>query len=102
MPLEIDPESLRATAGSLALLPLEIDRAPRLDADPVSNSLRATSVGAALSKSNAASTRAKEVLKARYNQFSALLMVSADTFNGADEDVAGRLAAAGDINAGIR
>ncbi|MFI9536813.1 hypothetical protein ACIG56_26630 [Nocardia fusca] len=102
MPLEIDPESLRATAGTLALLPLEIDSAPRLDADPVADSLKATSVGASLSQSNAASTRAKEVLKARYNQFSALLMISADTFNGADEDVANRLSAAGDINTGIR
>ncbi|MGV9541708.1 hypothetical protein [Nocardia beijingensis] len=100
MGFEVDPDTLRAAAGSMALLPGEIDRAPHLGADPVAAKLKGSSVGMALSGSDGRSRTAKDVLRARFNQFSALLALSADKFQNTDADAANRLAAVADINSG--
>ncbi|MEU2034948.1 hypothetical protein [Nocardia amamiensis] len=96
----MDPDGLRAAAGALALLPTQIDNAPHLGAGPVADKLKGLSVGAELAKSDPASKLAKDVLKARFNEFSALLALSADTFNGTDLDAAQRIAAVADLNSG--
>ncbi|MFF0494653.1 hypothetical protein ACFYTQ_37030 [Nocardia sp. NPDC004068] len=100
MTFEVNPDGLRAAGGALALLPTDIDNAPKLDAEPVATSLAGLTVGAELAESNAASTRAKELLKARFNEFSALLVVCADNFHGSDQEAAQRIAAVADLNSG--
>ncbi|MFI7192025.1 hypothetical protein ACIBQ0_20000 [Nocardia nova] len=100
MTFQVNPDGLRAAAGELALLPTEVDDAPKLDADPVAKLLAGLSVGTELGKSNAASTQAKDVLKARFDEFSALLVTCADSFHGNDQDAAQRLAAVADLNSG--
>ena len=49
---------------------------------------------------NPASTRAKKLLKARFNQLSGLMAMSANSFQGSDDEAARRTAEAGDINSG--
>ncbi|MFI9511399.1 hypothetical protein [Nocardia sp. NPDC052566] len=101
MPLRVSPESLRSAAGTLSLLPTEIDRAPHLGAGPPAAKLMSGSaVGTALGTTDPLSKRAKDVLKARFNEFAAVLALSADTFQGTDADAAQRLAALSDINSG--
>lgn len=100
MTFEVSPDGLRAAGGAVALLPTDIDNAPKLDADPVAKSLAGLAVGAELAKSNAASTQAKDLLKARFNEFSALLVVCADNFHGNDQEAAQRIAAVADLNSG--
>lgn len=100
MTFEVDPDGLRAAAGVLALLPDEIGKAPGLDATSAANKLKGSATGAALASSDTASTRAEDVVKARFDQFSALLALCADTFDGTDTDSAQRLAAIGDLNSG--
>lgn len=100
MSFEISPDNLRRAAGVLAALPAEIDGAPHLGAGPVAEKLKGSAVGASLGKSDPSSRRAKDVLKARYNQFASLLVLSADTFHGTDLDAANRIAAVSDINSG--
>ncbi|MBF6173831.1 hypothetical protein [Nocardia blacklockiae] len=98
MPFEVSPDSLRGAAGVMAALPNEIDQAPPLGAGPEAEKLNGSTVGAALSRSDPLSRRAKDLLKARYNQFAGLLAFSADTFHNTDVDAAERIAAVGDIN----
>lgn len=100
MPFEVSPDSLRGAAGVLAGLPDEVDRAPHLGAGPNADKLKGSAVGAALAQSDPASKRAKDVPKARFNQFSGLLALSAETFHGTDLDAAKRIAAVADINSG--
>ncbi|TYQ10646.1 UNVERIFIED_ORG: hypothetical protein L601_002200000630 [Gordonia westfalica J30] len=45
-----------------------------------------------------ASTRAKQVLKVRYDQFASLLSLSADTYGDSDAEAAARIAGVPDIN----
>lgn len=100
MSFEVNPDSLRGAAGVLAALPGAIDRAPHLGAGPNVDKLKGSVVGAALAESDPANRRAKDVLKARFNQFSSLLALSAETFRDTDLDAAKRLAAVADINSG--
>ena len=100
MSIEVDEDSLRQAAAALALLPSEIDGVPKLDAERVGNMLKGSAVGGALLGSNPASTRAKNLLNARFNQLSGLLAMSANSFHGTDVDAAERLAAAGELNSG--
>ncbi|WP_040689076.1 hypothetical protein [Nocardia vinacea] len=100
MSFEVNPDSLRGAAGVMAALPTEIDQAPHLGAGPNADKLTGSAVGAALGKSDPSSKRAKDVLKARFNQFSSLLALSAETFHDTDLDAAKRLAAIADINSG--
>ncbi|MBF6357184.1 hypothetical protein IU449_22005 [Nocardia higoensis] len=102
MSFAVDPEGLRAAAGTLALLPGDIDNAPRLDAGPTSDALKSVSVGMQLAKSNDMSLRAKDAVKVRFNHFAVLLTISAETFNGTDAEAARRLAEIGDLNSGGR
>lgn len=98
MPFEVGPDSLRGAAGQMAALPAEIDGAARLAAGPVAETLTGSAVGTALAKSDPLSQRAKDVLKARYNQFAGLLALSAETFRDTDLEAANRIAAVSDIN----
>ncbi|MBO0853531.1 MAG: hypothetical protein J2P18_07170 [Nocardia sp.] len=100
MAFRVDPDGLRAAAGALAQLPTEIDSAPQLAAEPVANVLKGLAVGAELDKSDPASRQAKDVLKARFNEFAAVLELSADSFHGTDLEAAQRLAAIPDLNSG--
>ncbi|MGV9675278.1 hypothetical protein ACWDSJ_08360 [Nocardia sp. NPDC003482] len=100
MGFAVNPDGLRAAAGALALSTADVDNAPKLGAAPVAGRLAGLAVGLELGKSDAASQQAKDVLKARLNQFAALLLVSADTFAGTDLDAAQRLAAVADLNSG--
>ncbi len=100
MVFQVNPDGLRAAAGALALLPTDIDNAPKLDAESIVKSLAGLSVGVELGKSDPASRQAKDVLKARFNEFSALLVVCADTFHGNDLEAAQRIAAVADLNSG--
>ncbi|MCU1648313.1 MAG: hypothetical protein JWN03_8588 [Nocardia sp.] len=100
MSFEVNPDGLRAAAGAIALLTGQIDGAPHLGAGPVAEKLPGSATGAALSKSDPLSSQAKKVLKARFNEFSAVLVVAADTFHGTDQDAAQRLAALTDFNSG--
>ncbi|MGQ4596745.1 hypothetical protein [Nocardia sp. R6R-6] len=100
MSFEVDPDGLRAAAGDMALLPGEIDRAPHLGAGSVVDKLKGSSVGSALSRTDPLSKEAKDVLWARFDEFSSLLARSADTFHGTDIDAAKRLADIVDINSG--
>ncbi|NKY54532.1 hypothetical protein [Nocardia vermiculata] len=100
MPFEVNPDGLRAAAGTLALLPAVIDNAPHLDAESHVVQLEGLSIGAELAKSDSLSLQAKNVLKSRFNEFSALLILCADTFHGTDQDAAKRLAAVADLNSG--
>lgn len=85
-------------AGALALLPKEIDDAPHLGAEPVAKGLVGSAAGAALGTADPASRTAKDVLKARFNEFSCLLALCADQYHGTDLDAARRLAAITDLN----
>ncbi len=98
MSVEVNPDSLRVASGTLAQLSVDIDSAPFLGAAEVSAQLQGSSVGAALSESNVASTRAKRVIKARYDQFAALLALSAETYTDTDVEAAARIAGVPDIN----
>ncbi|MGW4738510.1 hypothetical protein [Nocardia xishanensis] len=98
MSFEVNPDSLRSAAGEIAALPAEVDGAAHLGAGPVADKLKGSAVGTALGKSDPLSRRAKDVLKARYNQFAGLLALSADTFRDSDLDAANRIAAVPDIN----
>ncbi|WP_330182143.1 type VII secretion target [Nocardia sp. NBC_01503] len=100
MPFEVNPDGLRAAAGALALLPGDIDRAPHLAAEPVAAKMPGSAAGAALGQSDALSRKAKEVLKARFDEFSTALTLAADTYQGTDTDAANRLAMLPDINSG--
>lgn len=100
MPLEVNPDSLREAAAVLALLPQDIDKAPNLGAEPVSKALKGSLVGTHLGGSDSVTTTAKDVLKARFNEFAALLAQSANTFHGTDQDAAQRLTTMGDLNNG--
>ena len=100
MSIEVDEDSLRQAAAALALLPSDIDAVPKLDAERAGNTLKGSAIGAALMSSNPASTRAKNLLNARFNQLSGLLAMSANSFTGTDVDAAHRLAAAVDLNSG--
>lgn len=59
-----------------------------------------SAVGAALGTADPASRTAKDVLKARFNEFSAVLALSADQYKGTDLDAAQRIAALADLNSG--
>ncbi|WP_054812544.1 hypothetical protein [Nocardia arizonensis] len=98
MSFEVNPDSLRAAAGTLAALPDRIDGAPFLAAAPMADKLKGSIVGAALRRSDPLSRRAKDVLEARFNQFASVLAISAETFRDSDLDAATRIAAVGDIN----
>ncbi|MBO0881236.1 MAG: hypothetical protein J2P17_12985 [Mycobacterium sp.] len=100
MGFEVNPDGLRAAAGALAQLPTEIDRAPHLDAESHVGQLRGLGIGAELAKSDPLSTQAKNVLKSRFNEFSALLMSSADAFHGTDDEAAQQISAVVDLNSG--
>ncbi|SUD47914.1 Uncharacterised protein [Nocardia otitidiscaviarum] len=100
MTFEVNPEGLRAAAGALALLSTQIDSAPHLGAEPAANGMLGSSVGSALVDSDPRSRQAKDLLKARFNQFSAILALSAETYSGTDMEIASRLAAITDINSG--
>ncbi|MEV6769704.1 hypothetical protein AB0N05_13855 [Nocardia sp. NPDC051030] len=100
MSFEVNPEGLRAAAGAIALLTGDIDGAPHLGAEPVANKLPGSAIGAALGKTDPLSRQAKDVLKARFNEFAAVLVVAADTYHGSDQDAAQRLVALTDINSG--
>lgn len=98
--LVVDPESLRAAAGTMALLPSDIDRAPHLGAGPEAAKLTGSAVGAALGLTDALSKQAKDVLKGRYDEIAGLLTLSANSYHGSDIDAAKRLADIGDLNSG--
>ncbi|MET8654276.1 hypothetical protein [Nocardia aurea] len=98
MSFEVNPDSLRSAAGSLAALPDRIDAAPFLGAAPMADKLKGSTVGATLGRSDPLSRRAKDVLKARYNQFASVLAISAESFQDSDVDAATRIVAVGDIN----
>ncbi|WP_067565253.1 hypothetical protein [Nocardia acidivorans] len=100
MPFEVNPDGLRAAAGALALLPGDIDQAPRLGAAPVAAKMPGSAAGAALAQSDNLSRKAKDLLKARFNEFSATLVIAADTYRGTDTEAANRIAALTDINSG--
>lgn len=100
MSFEVNPEGLRLAAGAMALLPKEIDDAPHLGAEPVAKALPGSAVGAALGTADPASRTAKDVLKARFNHFSAILALSADQYHGTDADAARRIAAVANLNSG--
>ncbi|MFD3508797.1 hypothetical protein [Nocardia sp. NPDC058666] len=100
MAFEVNPDSLRSAAGAVAMVPAEVDRAPYLGAAPNVGKLRGSVIGGALNQSDPASKRAKDVVKARFNQFSSVLAISAETFRDTDLDAAARIAAIGDINSG--
>lgn len=98
----MNPDSLRAASGTLAQLSADIDSAPFLGAAEVSAQLPGSSVGGALGESNVASTRAKRVIKARYDQCAGLLSLSAETYVDSDAEAAVRIAGVPDINPGGR
>ncbi|WP_067533686.1 hypothetical protein [Nocardia crassostreae] len=100
MAFQVNPEGLRLAAGAIALLPKEIDDAPKLGAEPVAKALPGSTVGAALAAADPASRTAKDVLKARFNEFSAVLAHSANEYKGTDLDSAQRIAALADLNSG--
>jgi len=100
MAFHVDPDGLRAAAGVLALLPTEIDSTPKLEAEPVTSTLQGLSIGTELRNSDPASKQAKDVVKARFDEFSAVLVVSADSFHSTDIDAAQRIAAVTDLNSG--
>ncbi|WP_433599987.1 hypothetical protein ACQPXH_31130 [Nocardia sp. CA-135953] len=100
MAFEVNPDGLRAAAGALALLPNQIDNAPHLGAEPVAEKLKGSAIGDALTETDSLSRQAKDVLKARFNEFSAELAYSADNFHDSDLDAAKRLADIADINSG--
>jgi len=97
---EVDKESLGTAATALSLLPRDINQVAPLGAEAVSKALPGSDVGTALGKADAACTTAKAVLTGRFNEFAALLQLSADEFSGQDEDAANRIAAVSDYNAG--
>ncbi len=98
MSVEVDPDSPRVASGTLAQLSGEVDSAPFLGAAEVAAQLVGSSVGSALGESNTASTGAKQVVKARYDQFASLLSLSADTYSDSDAEAAARIAGVPDIN----
>jgi len=100
MAIEVDQDSLRQAAAALALLPSDLDSVPELDAERCGQSPSGSTIGAALMRANPASTRAKKLLKARFNQLSGLMAMSANSFQGSDDEAARRIAEAGDINSG--
>ncbi|MBF6352804.1 hypothetical protein IU448_27900 [Nocardia flavorosea] len=100
MSVELDPEDLRAAAGTMALLPEQISGAPMLAATAAAEKLKGSSIGVSLNGSDSCSRTAKDVLKARFSQLAALLSFSADNFQGSDMDAANRLNSVSDINSG--
>ena len=100
MALDVDTDSLRRAAAALALLQKEIDQAPPLNAQPVADALPGSQVSASLNGLDQVSATAKAVLQARFNEFSGLLAMSADQFDGNEEDSADRLASVADLNSG--
>ncbi|BAW05554.1 conserved hypothetical protein [Nocardia seriolae] len=63
--------------------------------------LKGAAVGAALGGSDPASRTAKGVLKARFNEFSGLLKLAADTYRDTDQEAAANLlAVVADLNSG--
>ncbi len=100
MTLRVDPEGLRAAAGAVAELAPRINAAAHLGAQPEAGKLASSNVGAAVANSDACSKRAKDTIKARFDEFSSLLALSAETYAGTDMDTADRLASLGDLNSG--
>lgn len=100
MTLRVDPEGLRAAAGFVAELAPRIGAAPHLGAKPEADKLASSNVGAALANSDTCSKQAKDTIKARFDEFSSLLALSAETYAGTDMDAANRLASLGDLNSG--
>lgn len=97
---EVNKESLGAAAVALSLLPREVNQTAALGSDPVAKNLQGSTVGTPLARAESAATVAKGVLTARFNEFAALLQLSADKFAGTDEDAAQRIAAVADLNSG--
>lgn len=100
MPFQVNPDGLHAAAGALALLTNDIDNAPHLDAESVTGKMKGLNFETELAKCDPLSTQAKEVLKARFNEFSAVLALSADNFAGTDLDAARNIARLADLNSG--
>lgn len=98
MSLDVSPDSLRTVAGALALLPKDIHDVAALGAQPVANVLNGSGVGKALSHTDVIDATARAVLEARFNEFSGLLVESADKYKDSDQDAADRLKAVTDLN----
>jgi hypothetical protein len=94
---EVNPETLRAAAAALALLPADIDGAPPLDADQIDGKLKGSVVGDRLGKTTPLAGHAREMLKARFSHFSELLAHAASTFHDNDIEVAAQLATVTDL-----
>ncbi|WP_157171003.1 hypothetical protein [Nocardia araoensis] len=94
---DVNPESLRAAAQALAVLPEQMDEVAPLGADHVDGKLDGSAVGHSLGQTTSLASQVRETLKAGFTRFAELLEHAASTYRDDDMAAAAQLAAVTDL-----